>query len=724
MRQLRILIGSIAIAAVASSALATPELFINEHSPATQVTLPKQEKNGSVTLSADAIAADHERHIVVATGHVEVIQDDSILNAQKITYYQDRDLVVAEGDVSMLQPSGDVMFAEKAELKDAMKRIVIEDFKARLSDNAVMVANRATRPNSSITRLEDVSYTPCHVCEGFAPLWQVNAKHAEVNDIDELVRYYDTTMEMFGVPIFYTPYLSHPSPNATAKSGFMSASYVSSSNFGTLAKIPYYWRINEDKDVLLTPWLTSQEGPLLQWDYHQLRDQGNYSMNGSITNPRKRDDGGNVVNGNEMRWHIFARGDESVSDHTYAGFDINRASDDTYLRRYGFDSSSSLFSRLYVERAEGRNFASAQGLVIQGLRSADDAKSTPYVLPMLSGFYEAPANDFGLQYNLSSDAQWLTREQGTDQARLSLTPGMKLPVVTDSGQMFTGTLRLREDIYYTNNLVLPNGTEYSGSTTRTLPQAALEWRYPLVNNMENGSFMLEPIALGVLQPNGGNPDKISNEDSKLLELSDTNIFSLDRMPGLDLYDSGPRVAYGMRSQYYENDGFGLEGMLGQNYSVLSNTPFPNSINASQFSDYIGRVAANYDGYSAAYRFAVAEDNFNLNRNEVTLGLSKAWFSGSATYLAIRNNRYLPDSKEGLVNGDISLDENWSIYGSARRDLNLDQMVDAAGGIIYKNECFNIILDAKRIYTRDRDVPPSTEYVLRVGFKNLGEFGGN
>lgn len=725
-QQLRIAIGIMIAGVFAAPAMAAMPgaLFLDERSPATQVKLPQQEKNGPVTLNADTLAADHEEHIFVAQGNVEVMQDESILNAQKVTYYQDRDLVVAEGGVSVLQPSGDVLFADKAELKDAMKRAVIENFKARLSDNAVMVANRATRPNSKITRLEDASYTPCHVCEGLAPLWQVNAKHAEVNDIDEMVRYHDATMEMFGVPVFYTPYLSHPTPSASAKSGFLTPTYGSNQNFGTLAKIPYYWRIGEDRDVLLTPWITSDEGPLLQWDYHQLRNAGDYTFSGSITNPRKRDDDGNVVSGRETRWHLFASGDEAIADDTHAGFDIQRASDDTYLRRYGFNSQSSLFSRAYVEEAHGRNYLLGEGLAIQGLRNADDVKTTPYVFPALSSFYETTPNDIGLRYNLASDAQWLNREEGADQARISLTPGMTLPMMTEGGHLFTSTLRLREDVYYTDNLVLPNGTEYNGSTTRTLPQAALEWRYPLVNNGSERSLVLEPIALGVLQPNGSNPDKISNEDSRLLELSDTNIFSLDRMPGLDLYDSGSRVAYGVRSQYYEREGLGLDGMLGQNYSVNSDTPFPNSTDSSDFSDYIGRLAATYDAYSATYRFALAESDFTLNRNEITLGVSKPWFSGSATYLAIRNNRYLPDSKEGLIDGSIPLSENWDIYGNARRDLNLDQMVDAAGGIIYKNECFNIILDAKRVYTRDRDVPPSTEYTLRVGFKNLGEFGGN
>ena len=71
--------------------------------------------------------------------------------------------------------------------------------------------------------------------------------------------------------------------------------------------------------------------------------------------------------------------------------DLQRASDDTYLRRYGFGDEQALFSRAYLEQADGRNFALAEGLAIQGLRATDSGKTTPLVLPILQGYYETPA---------------------------------------------------------------------------------------------------------------------------------------------------------------------------------------------------------------------------------------------------------------------------------------------------------------------------------------------
>lgn len=693
--------------------------------PGTQVKIGNTQKDAPIALSADEMGMDHEHHIVIARGKVEVMQGDAILTADQITYYQDSDLVIAQGKVTMLQPSGDVYFAEKAELQDAMKQAVIQEFKARFADNSVLVAQQAVKVNSSLTKLHKASYTPCNLCENMAPFWQMNASDASVDDVEEQVTYHGAFMEMFGYPMFYTPYLSHPTPDASAKSGLLTPVYSTKDNLGTVVKVPYYWRIAPDKDVVLTPWVTTAEGPLLQWDYNQLRDFGDYHVRGSITYPKQLDASGNEVSGHELRGHVFAQGDEALTDDTHIGFDIQHASDDTYLRRYGFGDQQALFSRVYAEQAQGRNFALAEGVAIQGLRSTDNARTTPLMLPILQGYRETAPYDNGLKLHVAADAQLLTREEGADQRRISVTPGATLPFVTEDGHVFTANVSLRQDLYNSNNVPITGSTDtFSGNTTRTMPQAALEWRLPLINQLSRGAWLVEPVLLGVAQPNGNNPEKISNEDAKLLELSDTNLFSLERMPGLDLVDSGSRVAYGMRSHYYDSSGVALDGLLGQNYSFNSDTPFPNSTRAGeQFSDYIGRFAANYAPFALTYRFALDNRNATFNRNEVGLGFTHPWFAVYSSYSAIKNNRYLPDSQEGVINATLPLGDEWSLYGGARRDLELNQMVTANGGIIYKNECFNIILDSLRVYTRDRDVAPSTQFTFRVGFKNLGEFGG-
>ena len=679
------------------------------------------EKDPPIVFTADEVGYDQNSAIVIARGKVQIQQGEYVVFADQITYYQNKDTVVAEGNVSILQPTGDVFFSERAQLNNALKTGVIDAFKARLADNSVFVAERAVKVNPALTQLSSASYTPCNVCEEFAPFWQLNADDVQIDEKEERVTYHDATMEFGGVPVFYSPYLSHPTPDAQAKSGFLPPQYGRNSNLGSVVRVPYYWRIDHDKEAIITPWYTTQEGVLLQGGYRQLTNNGFYDFDGSASFPEQRDPAGNPVGGTDFRGHLFAKGIEQVTDITRVGFDIQRASDDTFLRRYSLGDQPTLFSRLFAEAAEGRNFASMQALSIQGLRATDDSRVTPYVLPWMQAYYESKPDEIGLKYHVSGDIQALGREQGISQRRVSVTTGASIPYVTDAGHIFTGTVNLRQDLYQTDNIVV-NGTPIDNTNYRVLPQVALEWRLPLVNHIGRDSWTVEPLVLGVLQSNGGNPAGISNEDSKLLELTDTNLFSLNRMPGLDVIDNGPRVAYGARTQYLFSDGTSIDGLLGQNYNP-NNTPFPNSITPGEdFSDFIGRIAYNVAPFVFSYRFAMDKEEYKTNRNELLFSFDRPWLYVATSYRSIDNNRFLTSSEEGAMFASLPVTDSWSVHGQARRNFTTDQFVNNGAGVMYKNECFNLTFDVQRSFTRDRDVEPTTAFLLRVAFKNLGEFG--
>ncbi len=689
-----------------------------------QAVTPALSADKPVTMEADELGYDQKNGIVIARGHVVVSQENTVLNADGVTYYQQRDLVVARGNISMLQPSGDVFFADTVQLTDDMKRGVIEQFRARLSDNSVFAAASAEKKGAGVTMLKKAVYSPCRLCEDAAPFWQMKAGEIEIDEYDERVRYKNTRLEMFGVPIFYTPFFYHPTPDAEARSGFLPPRYSHDSNLGTMVEIPYYWRIGHSSEVVLTPWYMSDEGLLLEEDYKQLTDGGSYRIRGSLTDAKNRDAAGDRIAGRQWRGHIYGDGSESITDYSRIGFNIDRASDDTYLRRYGFGSQRTLFSEVFFEAAQARNFALMRGLAIQGLRLTDDPEQTPLVLPTIEGYYETDPMDSGLRFHFFGNAQSITRDIGADQKRLVAMAGAEIPYVSDGGHVFTGTLNLRQDLYSVNDVLQPDASLFSGEKSRTVPQAALEWRYPLIRQFEAGDALtIEPIVLGVWQPNAGNPTEINNEDNTLIELNDTNLFSLNRMPGYDTVDAGPRVAYGARGQYLFVGGESMEWMLGQDYNADSDTPFPNSTTpGSNFSDYIGSLSFSASPIDLSYRFAFNNDSVEANRTEIIAGFSRPWLGLTGAYRELKNNQYLPDSREAILNGNLPLTDAWTLYGGGRRDLELDQMVASAGGLLYRNECFNMMLQAARNYTRDRDIEPSTSFTFRVGFKNLGEFG--
>ncbi|MEJ0010493.1 MAG: LptA/OstA family protein [Alphaproteobacteria bacterium] len=201
----------------------------------TKVVPPQFAKGEPVVLEADEMGYDKNADVAVARGHVVVTQGPNILNADEVIYYRQTDIVEAKGHVAMLQPSGDVYFADHARLTDTMKRGVLDAFKARLNDNSVYVANRATRQNPAVTRLDHSVFTPCKICQGIAPFWDVRAGATKIDENDQRVYSHDAWLDMFGVPVGYTPYFSTPTPDAEARSGLLPPNYEHSSQLGPAA---------------------------------------------------------------------------------------------------------------------------------------------------------------------------------------------------------------------------------------------------------------------------------------------------------------------------------------------------------------------------------------------------------------------------------------------------------------------------------------------------------
>ena len=67
--------------------------------------------------------------------------------------------------------------------------------------------------------MENVVYSPCDVCRSKDPLWQIKARKVKHDAKNQDVYYNDAFIEVKGVPVFYTPFLSHPDPSVKRRSG-------------------------------------------------------------------------------------------------------------------------------------------------------------------------------------------------------------------------------------------------------------------------------------------------------------------------------------------------------------------------------------------------------------------------------------------------------------------------------------------------------------------------
>ena len=672
-----------------------------------------------ILLTADEMSYDSERGIVTARGNVEVSHDDRVLIADTMTYNQRTDSLTAMGNVTLMEPTGDVIFAQHMELTGDLKDGIIEDLRIILSDRSRFAANGARRSGGTELEMSRVVYSPCELCPDEPtrpPLWQLKAVKV-VHDKDRrTIEYSDVWLELAGIPIAYSPYLSHPDPTVKRRSGFLVPSIGGSSDLGLVTRVPYFLNIDPFSDATLTPVYASKEGPLLTGEYRHRLQNGSLDLTASITEDSE----------NEVRGHIKSQGRFDLDDTWRWGFEANRATDDTYLRRYGFGSESSLTTRVFSEGFRKRNYMAFNGYAFQGLRESDDPGKTPWVLPMFDYNHVGEPDRLGGRPSLDVNILALTRTDGADTRRLSVKGGWRLPYVGPMGDVYALSTTLTGDLYHVDGLVRSGKTgTHSGFNGRLIPQLALDWRYPFVREEEKVYQMVEPIASVVVSPYGGNPDTIPNEDSLDFEFDDTNLFRGNRFTGLDRVEGGPRINYGLKWGAFGRGGGATTVLVGQSLRAKKDDTFVSGSGLEdRFSDIVARVQVRPGDYlDLVYRARWDKDNLAARRNEVGLsaGPSSLRLSADYVFLAAQEDSEFAPREELAVALNAQLSRYWRTRISGIRDLTGDGAMRSAGiGLTYEDECLIFTSQLTRTFFRDRDVRPTDAVVFRVTFKTLGE----
>lgn len=682
----------------------------------------------NVLLEADEVVYDINNQVVTARGKVEIDYGGRILLADSVSYNQKTDTVTARGHVSVTAENGDVAFANYVVLHDKMRDGALEGFAALIGKNGRMVAASAKRTAGRFTEALRAAYTPCKVCAKQGrrtPLWQVKSYRVIYDQVRHKIMFRDATLEFFGVPIMYTPYYSQPDPTVKHSTGILAPVVGTSTTLGSFLKVPVYVSLTDSQDLTIEPWFTARNGEVLEGEYRQRFNNGGFWLQASVAhNPN----GGLSGETAQTYGHVFGSGRLQLNSHWDVGFDAQLAANDTYLKRYDISTEDRLTNDIYVESYAGRSRFAVTGYFFEGLRAADNSRTIPFVLPLVDYTFIPDRDLLGGQFRFDFNTVALAREDptdvlGTNDQRMSAEARYRVPYITGNGQVVSLTVDVRGDVYHTdpaNPLGIPGLPGSPKFISRGIPFAALDWRWPFISGINRStSFVIEPIVQGILQPYGGNPAGIPNEDSTSFEFSDANLFSFDRTPGYDIVESGPRLNAGVRAAAVFEGGE-IEALLGQTFRPKRDNRFTveSGLNRT-ISDLVGRFDVKLPPYlDLTERFQIDESSGSIKRNEV-------YFTGTYDRSSVRISyvRLPQDSSLGLaareeVNAQaiVGLFDHWALLAAADRDLKNGKLLDTELGGGYEDECLNISIAYRRRYTSDRDVPPSTSIILRFNLK--------
>jgi LPS-assembly protein len=695
----------------------------------------------TVDLAADQLFIDSDTGDVRAVGRVLLQRDGYTLKAGEIRYSEKTGEAEALGAVELIMPNGNRILAPRVKLENALRDAFVEDIRLILTDGAQVAAKSGVRQGDTTT-LEHAVYSPCKVCNdgsGEQPLWQLKAVRVTHDREKRRLYYDDATLEVFGVPVLWTPYFSHPDPTVDKASGLLPLDIQTTRNLGFVIGVPYYHVFNDSQDATITPTFTTREGLLLEAEYRHHLGFGQFDVGGSIT----KDSDDRVEDGRTYRGHVSSAGWMKHSDNWRSTYQVNWASDDTYLRRYDISDADTLISEYLLEGFYDRSYVSARAIGFQGLRIEDVAGQTAFALPLIDAEFIPKFKPLGGTMRFRGNALALHRTSGQDTQRLSLSGNWQRRWITPMGFVIDADALVRTDAYNLDDINQSNQQDEldfsgtfgsgSGSEWRNLARVTGTVTWPLVKFTDSGSHTVEPIAEITLSPRRGTPDNIVNEDSRAFELNDLNLFSADRAAGYDLWEEGSRLTYGVRWRY-EGAEWRTDVMLGQSWRI-SGTDLVFADGAGlegDVSDLVGRTLISYRNWlDFEHRYRVDEQNFAVRRNEINVTAANEKRGLTVGYLKLdRDLTFInrEDREEIRANAFYQIDQNWRLSGGSIHRLTGatvgDVTEDDGGveydvGISYSNECIELGVRLRETFTSDRDVEPGTSILFRLKLKNLG-----
>jgi len=683
-------------------------------------------ENTPVLLIADEVVYDENLGVATARGNVELQQGPRILLADTVTYNERTDTVTASGNVSLTEPSGEVLFSDYAELHTGLKTGFIDNLRYLLTDNSRLAANRGRRTSGERKILDRAVFSPCALCEEDPtdpPLWQVKAVRVIHDEQARDIIYEDATLEFFGVPVLYTPFLRHPDPTVDRRSGLLAPRMGYSGELGAIYGQPYYYSFNPSQDVEVEPIIYTNEGGVLRTKYRQRFTRGEIDLSGTMAYIDQSDDAGNDTGERGVEGSADFMGRFAFNRTWRGGFDFEQTSQRTYLRRLGLGGEDILTTRLFAEGFRERNYIAANAYKFQDLRASTNPDDTPTVLPFLEYNRVGEPNRFGGRFHNDISLLSLDRDEGIDSRRLSMVTGWKLPYTDDAGQLYTLEARAQTDGYLVSDSATDSDDEFE---SRLHPQLGMKWQYPWARRGANYTQVFEPIVGVVLGPNSGNPDEIPNEDSESFEFGTDNLFRLNRFDGVDRVTTGSRVDYALRAGVYGDGGGESEVLIGQSYRFYGDSAFGAGTGLEDdLSDIVGSVRVSpRPEFDLSYRFRMDDEDFIFRRNEVGFGYYHPRFALLADYVTLNNTESsgLASNSEQIESTlQVRVTDHWTVTGNAVQDFSDggNRLLRGKIGFNYQDECLIFGIDFERSDISDADIEPDDRITFRLVLKHLG-----
>jgi LPS-assembly protein len=709
--------------------------------PATVPAAPTSDRQ--INFEANSVAYDQNSETVTAAGDVVLRSEDRSVRADQVIWNRTTGQIVGTGNVRFVDEDGNQLYTSRIELTDKFEAGAMEDLLLALREGGRLAAASGQRQSDGTIELTKAAYTGCEVVTGTGcpkePSWRITADRVVYSPADKRVRFRGAYLELFGARLLPLPGLAVRTDGKPV-SGFLVPEVQFSRNNGFEVSGSYYLNMGSNKDLTLSAYAFTESPPMASAQWRHLTDIGAYQVTGYATVSSRLDPAGTtIVPEDDFRGYLFGNGRFQFDPNWGLNFSVRRATDRTFLRRYDISRDDRLRSMFELERIDSDSYLAVSGFATQTLRLGVPQGQVPVALPLIDYRRRIDAPIVGGKVELTANTLALFRPDGQDTQRAFIGAKWDTRRVTAWGQLLTLTALVRGDVYHSDENGLTATAIYRGNPvweTRAVAIAAADLEWPFVGTLFGGTQVLTPRVQIVLTPPIRNL-AVPNEDSRAIDLEDSNLFALNRFPGYDRVEDRPRVTYGLDWQLTVPN-WRIETTVGQSYQLNSRaTILPDGTGLSErVSDFVGRTQVRYkDFVQFTHRFRLDKDSLAVRRNEVdaTIGSSRTY--AEIGYLRLNRDispliEDLRDREELRFAGRVAFANYWSVFGAGvfnLTDREEDPTLTSDGfapirtrlGVAYQDDCLELGMTWRRDYIDQGDARRGNAFQFYFALKNLG-----
>jgi LPS-assembly protein len=327
-----------------------------------------KNQNGK-KISSEKIIYDKKKQILKSYGNSKFSDDKNrTLIADNFEYDLDKKIISAENKVKYTDSYKNVYYLKKLIADDQFKEIIAYDLDSDLNKEKFLSKdkfNEFIEPRFSgkeatikdnITIIKDAKFTSCkrtNEIDGCA-YWNLNANEILHDKELKKIVYKNATLNLNNIPVFYTPYFSHPDPSVKREAGFLSPTFVSlSDTMGSTIKIPYFYPISESKDLTVAPVYYFSQKPLFLGEYREKFKNGDLSIEAGFTEGYKDI---TTIQTDGSRHHLYGNLNlgfkDKILDESELNLKFQRVNNPTYLRVNKINSTIDGFKKNLVKETD------------------------------------------------------------------------------------------------------------------------------------------------------------------------------------------------------------------------------------------------------------------------------------------------------------------------------------------------------------------------------------